>query len=81
MKEKDKRIKLMSEVLNGIKVLKLYAWEQSYSDIISGIRQKELVMLRRMGFLNAATTLIFQIAPFFVSSNVYAALLTSLRNV
>jgi len=53
-------------------------------------------MLRRMGFLNAATTLIFQIAPFFVSSinipvckstfnlyvyDVYAALLTSLRNV
>ncbi|KAF6030485.1 ABCC1 [Bugula neritina] len=71
MKEKDKRIKLMSEVLNGIKVLKLYAWEQSYSDIISGIRQKELVMLRRMGFLNAATTLIFQIAPFFVACSTF----------
>ena len=29
MKDKDKRVKLMDEILNGIKVLKLYAWEPS----------------------------------------------------
>ena len=30
MKDKDKRCKLMDEILNGIKVLKLYAWEKSF---------------------------------------------------
>jgi ABC-type bacteriocin/lantibiotic exporter with double-glycine peptidase domain len=39
MKEKDKRVKLMSEILNGIKVLKLYAWENSFSHRVMGYRQ------------------------------------------
>ena len=30
MKDKDRRCKLMDEILNGIKVLKLYAWEKSF---------------------------------------------------
>lgn len=32
MKSKDNRIKLMNEMLNGIKVLKLYAWELAFKD-------------------------------------------------
>ena len=27
---KDERVKLMNEILNGIKILKLYAWEKSF---------------------------------------------------
>ena len=27
---KDERIKLMNEILNGMKVLKMYAWEMSF---------------------------------------------------
>lgn len=30
MINKDHRVKLMNEILGGIKVLKLYAWEQSF---------------------------------------------------
>ena len=66
MKEKDKRIKLMSEILNGIKVLKLYAWEESFTKIISGIRKEELTLLRRAGFTNAASSFFWQLAPFMV---------------
>lgn len=28
MKNKDKRVKLMNEILGGVKVLKLYGWEK-----------------------------------------------------
>ncbi|CAG0899775.1 unnamed protein product [Darwinula stevensoni] len=46
MKEKDERVKLMSEVLNGIKVLKLYAWELPFQGRIMGIRDREIQLLQ-----------------------------------
>uniref|UniRef100_A0A8B9RF96 ABC-type glutathione-S-conjugate transporter n=1 Tax=Astyanax mexicanus TaxID=7994 RepID=A0A8B9RF96_ASTMX len=46
MQYKDARIKLMNEILNGIKVLKLYAWEVSFKEKVLQIRQKELNVLR-----------------------------------
>uniref|UniRef100_A0A8B9JVZ3 ATP-binding cassette, sub-family C (CFTR/MRP), member 3 n=1 Tax=Astyanax mexicanus TaxID=7994 RepID=A0A8B9JVZ3_ASTMX len=47
MQYKDARIKLMNEILNGIKVLKLYAWEVSFKEKVLQIRQKELNVLVR----------------------------------
>uniref|UniRef100_A0A9J7YMS9 Multidrug resistance-associated protein 1 n=1 Tax=Cyprinus carpio carpio TaxID=630221 RepID=A0A9J7YMS9_CYPCA len=47
MKSKDNRIKLMNEVLNGIKVLKLYAWELAFKDKVSAIRESELRVLMK----------------------------------
>lgn len=38
MKFKDERLKLMSEVLNGMKVLKLYAWEESMAKKVKHLR-------------------------------------------
>lgn len=35
MKQKDERIKIINEILNGIKVLKLYSWEGKKLLIIS----------------------------------------------
>ena len=32
MKNKDMRTKTMDEILNGMKILKLYAWEMSFQD-------------------------------------------------
>lgn len=42
MKQKDNRIKLMNEILNGIKVLKLYAWEEPMEKQILATRDKEV---------------------------------------
>lgn len=42
MELKDDRIKAITEVLNGIKVLKLYAWEESFEKQILAIREKEV---------------------------------------
>lgn len=43
---KDSRIKLMNEVLAGMKVLKLYAWEIPFAGRIAAIRDVEVVILR-----------------------------------
>ena len=67
MKEKDKRVKLMDEILNGIKVLKLYAWEPSFAEQILGIRNKEIKYLKDAALLNAFTTFLWTCAPVLVA--------------
>ena len=67
MRHKDKRIKTMNEMLNGIKVIKLYAWEEHFKETVTGIRNQELKVLRNSAFLNAAALFTWTCAPFLVS--------------
>nr|QAA95906.1 ATP-binding cassette sub-family C member 1 [Diaphorina citri] len=77
MKSKDARVKLMNEVLSGIKVLKLYAWELSFQEQILKIRSKEIKVLKEAAYLNAATSFIWSCAPFLVSLVSFAVYLLS----
>ncbi|KAI6652071.1 hypothetical protein LOD99_4616 [Oopsacas minuta] len=45
MECKDERIKMMSEILAGIRVIKLYAWERVFKNKIGKIRADELLQL------------------------------------
>ncbi|KAM9715837.1 ATP-binding cassette sub-family C member 3 isoform 4-T4 [Menidia menidia] len=76
MKHKDDRIKLMNEILNGIKVLKLYAWENSFKDKVLAIRQKELNVLRKTAYLGALSTMAWTSAPFLVALTSFAVYVT-----
>ncbi|XP_051056069.1 ATP-binding cassette sub-family C member 3 [Phodopus roborovskii] len=67
MKFKDSRIKLMNEILNGIKVLKLYAWEPSFLEQVESIRMDELQLLRKGAYLQAISTFIWVCTPFLVT--------------
>ena len=40
--EKDARMKVMNEILSGIKILKLYAWEESFEEKVQIIRNREV---------------------------------------
>ena len=64
---KDQRVKLMNEILNGIKVLKLYAWENKFVDQILDLRSKEVKALNLMAIFEGAMIFTFVCAPFFVS--------------
>lgn len=66
MKNKDNRVKLMNEILSGIKVLKLYAWEPSFEEQVLKIRTKETRMLKQVVYLNSGTSFIWSCAPFLV---------------
>uniref|UniRef100_A0A672QTY4 Multidrug resistance-associated protein 1 n=1 Tax=Sinocyclocheilus grahami TaxID=75366 RepID=A0A672QTY4_SINGR len=72
MKSKDNRIKLMNEVLNGIKVLKLYAWELAFKDKVSAIRESELRVLKKTAYLGAVSTFTWVCAPFLVALSTFA---------
>ncbi|XP_050728628.1 multidrug resistance-associated protein 1-like isoform X5 [Eriocheir sinensis] len=77
MKMKDKRVKLMNEILNGIKVLKLYAWEPSFEDQVLDIRNKEVKVLKKAAYLNAGTSFIWTCTPFLVNLVMFATFVLS----
>uniref|UniRef100_A0A3B1IRS1 ATP binding cassette subfamily C member 3 n=1 Tax=Astyanax mexicanus TaxID=7994 RepID=A0A3B1IRS1_ASTMX len=80
MQYKDARIKLMNEILNGIKVLKLYAWEVSFKEKVLQIRQKELNVLRKTAYLSALSTMAWTSAPFLVALTTFAVYVSVDKN-
>ncbi|KAG2462234.1 AB1C protein, partial [Polypterus senegalus] len=67
MNYKDKRMKLMNEILNGIKILKFYAWESSFEDQVLNIREKELKVMLKFAYFGSFSAFIFYCAPVLVS--------------
>uniref|UniRef100_A0A663DUI7 ATP binding cassette subfamily C member 2 n=1 Tax=Aquila chrysaetos chrysaetos TaxID=223781 RepID=A0A663DUI7_AQUCH len=67
MKNKDERMKIMSEILNGIKILKLFAWEPSFEKRVNEIRARELKDLVNFSYLQSISIFVFTCAPFLVS--------------
>ncbi|XP_035824257.1 multidrug resistance-associated protein 1-like [Aplysia californica] len=63
---KDKRIKIMNEVLNGIKVLKLYAWEKSFLKKVMSSRDQEVSLHKKMCLIHAGIDFMFCTIPFMV---------------
>eukprot|EP01125_Pyxidicula_operculata_P005095 TRINITY_DN1865_c0_g2_i1.p1 TRINITY_DN1865_c0_g2~~TRINITY_DN1865_c0_g2_i1.p1 ORF type:complete len:1412 (-),score=393.26 TRINITY_DN1865_c0_g2_i1:115-4284(-) len=64
MQEKtDERLKLSSELINGIRIVKYYVWESSVADRIKASRNKELTKLRQTTFWRAFTQTVPNIAP------------------
>ena len=72
MEYKDKRLKIMHDILAGIKVLKLNAWEDSFRDQVNQRRDHELSKLRSRLYYQAAVVFIFNSAPFFVTVSSFA---------
>lgn len=67
MFKKDERVKIMNEVLSGMKVLKLYAWEPSFQETVGKVRSKELQIIRNAAIFNAYSFFIWNIIPFLVT--------------
>ncbi|KAJ2704612.1 hypothetical protein FB645_003109 [Coemansia sp. IMI 203386] len=65
---RDGRMKIMDEVLSGIKIIKLYAWESSFIRRINDVRVNlELATIKRYGFLQAGFSFVVTLIPFVVS--------------
>ncbi|XP_053376881.1 multidrug resistance-associated protein 1-like [Mercenaria mercenaria] len=72
MDKKDSRIKLMTEVLNGIKILKLYAWEMVFGDKILELRNEEINILRKQRTFRIIASICWTLAPFMMSLVTFA---------
>ncbi|XP_062982827.1 multidrug resistance-associated protein 1-like isoform X2 [Elgaria multicarinata webbii] len=73
MKNSDQQVKLLSEILHGIKILKLYAWEPSYQKKIVEIREREIDVLKSSGYLTTFSMLTLTCIPFLVSLATFGA--------
>ncbi|XP_053204533.1 ATP-binding cassette sub-family C member 4-like isoform X2 [Panonychus citri] len=49
----DERIRTMTEVLSGIKVIKMYSWEKPFADMVQSLREKEVKSIKWFCFLRA----------------------------
>ena len=35
----DRRVKVMNEIITGIRVIKMYAWEYAFSHVVTAVRR------------------------------------------
>ena len=67
MQLKQKRVKKTTEMLNGMKVMKLYSWEDSFKNAINVIRDDELRTLWMIAKLGTVFSVLWGCAPVFIS--------------
>ncbi|KAM5207787.1 ATP-binding cassette sub-family C member 11 isoform 2-T5 [Hipposideros larvatus] len=59
----DQRIRVTSEILTCIKMIKMYTWEKPFAKIIKDLRRKERRLLEKSGLIQSLTTTILMFAP------------------
>lgn len=69
---KDQRLKATNEVLSGIRVIKFFAWEESFLSKIAQVRSLELSTLKESVYFRAFTAFIWSSTPLFVAAISFA---------
>jgi len=73
----DNRVKLTNEVLQGIRIVKFYAWEYFFRDRLNGIRQTELDAILHFNWLSGLVVAGFVLMASYlivITLSVYSAL-------
>ncbi|XP_047736450.1 ATP-binding cassette sub-family C member 4-like [Hyalella azteca] len=55
----DERVCIMNEIVNAIKVIKMFAWEHPFISLVSEARKKEIDSIRKSNFLKAVNMALF----------------------
>ncbi|KAF7558692.1 hypothetical protein G7046_g5461 [Stylonectria norvegica] len=72
MKNKDARSRLINEIINNMKSIKLYAWGSAFMNKLNYVRnEQELKNLRKIGATQAFANFTWTTAPFFVSCSTF----------
>nr|XP_055061801.1 LOW QUALITY PROTEIN: ATP-binding cassette sub-family C member 12 [Misgurnus anguillicaudatus] len=59
----DKRVRTMNEVLTCIKLIKMYAWEESFEKSITDVRKQEKSLLEKAGYVQSINSSLTAIVP------------------
>uniref|UniRef100_A0A667YD97 ATP binding cassette subfamily C member 12 n=1 Tax=Myripristis murdjan TaxID=586833 RepID=A0A667YD97_9TELE len=63
----DSRVRTMNEILTCIKLIKMYAWEDSFEKKITDIRKREKNLLEKTGYVQNVNSTITAIIPTFAT--------------
>lgn len=73
MKNKDSRTRLIAEIINNMKSIKLYAWGQAFMNKLNYVRNdQELKTLRKIGAAQSFANFTWSTTPFLVSCSTFA---------
>ncbi|XP_035250475.1 multidrug resistance-associated protein 4 [Anguilla anguilla] len=61
----DNRIRTMNEVVSGMRIIKMYAWEKPFSALVNEVRRKEISKVLKSSYLRG-----LNMASFFVAGKV-----------
>ncbi|XP_022648350.1 multidrug resistance-associated protein 1-like isoform X4 [Varroa destructor] len=75
MLEKDKRLNIVSEVMEGIKIIKLFGWEIAFSKKISDFRDSESGILKSFIMLELVANVVWNSSPFLIVIATFGILL------
>lgn len=62
----EERVKVTSEALQGIRVMKFYAWEESLATRVERIRAAEIKFYRKFHYLQITNTILLFLTPVFL---------------
>lgn len=72
MKNKDARTRLVTEILNNVKSIKLFAWSTAFMNKLNFVRnEQELKTLRKIGASQAFANFTWSTTPFLVSCSTF----------
>lgn len=66
LKQTDERLKLVQEVMSGIRIIKFMSWEESFVERIGDVRQRELALFRRAAIIMSLFQTLMQATPIVV---------------
>ncbi|XP_070711625.1 ATP-binding cassette sub-family C member 4-like [Pempheris klunzingeri] len=69
----DSRIRTMNEVVSGIRIIKMYAWEKPFAALVSEVRRKEISKIMNSSYLRG-----LNMASFFCASKIIVFLTFSI---
>uniref|UniRef100_A0A3P8VQU0 Multidrug resistance-associated protein 4-like n=1 Tax=Cynoglossus semilaevis TaxID=244447 RepID=A0A3P8VQU0_CYNSE len=61
----DHRIRVINEVVSGIRIIKMYAWEKPFFALVTEVRRKEIHQILKSSYLRG-----LNLASFFASSKI-----------
>ncbi|KAJ2451544.1 Transporter of the ATP-binding cassette (ABC) [Coemansia sp. RSA 2336] len=67
MKTSDRRMSMMNEILQGVRIIKFFAWEPQFEQQVASVRGGELNVLRKRYLVFSYSILLFFMAPVFVT--------------
>lgn len=67
----DKRIGVINEILNGIRPIKFYNWEDGFMNNVEKIREEELKIRKKIHLRRANTRAVWIVVPAFISLSIF----------